>query len=124
MFLLISGLLVAFLYLLYQRYFPVYRVKCVDIERETIHDDITLLDIRDFNVADRMPVSNAINLPQAHLNRYYKKIKSQEVIVIVPDLLSLNFSVRYLRKKGFKVIGYYMIETGKEFSLERCGCSH
>ncbi|MDQ0270442.1 hypothetical protein [Cytobacillus purgationiresistens] len=58
--------------------------------------DVKILDVRDYNQSYQSPILDSINIPVAYLNRYYHASSQIEE----------NMSIRFLRKKGFSVIGY------------------
>jgi hypothetical protein len=115
-----SVLLLVFLlitYSLFYTYIPVKGICCIDIEKPPPDSHITFLDVRDYNVASSDSVSNAINIPYAYLKRYYHEVNSKNVIVIVSDPLLLNVTVRFLKRKNIKVVGYYLKDEGNDKGL-------
>ena len=94
--------------LVLNQHFPVQGICHVDIKKTNVDRNVTLLDVRDYIEASNNPVPNSVNIPYAYLKRYYQEVKSKNVVLIVSDPLLLNVSVRYLRNKHFKVIGYYL----------------
>lgn len=101
-------LLVGLLFGIYQRYVPVYGVKLLDIEKETPREHVQLLDVRDYHLAAKYPVQGVFHLPYAYLKRHYGEIGSREIVLVVSDRLLLNLSVRFLRRKGFHIVGCYI----------------
>lgn len=91
-----------------RRYLPVAGVQELSCEDKKVSSKALLLDVRDYNVATRSPVSNALNLPHAYLRRHYQTIPYQELIVIASEPVTKNMSVRFLQKQGFTVKGYYL----------------
>jgi rhodanese-related sulfurtransferase len=73
-------------------------------------DSISIIDLRDYNDSYKNPISTAINLPIAYLNRYYKDIPNGELHVIVANHFEKNIGIRFLRKKGFRVVGYSIVD--------------
>jgi rhodanese-related sulfurtransferase len=106
--LLVIIILLGQIYAIFQRYAPVYGVPCIDIENEVLREKVVLLDVRDYNIAANKPVEGVFHLPHAYLKRHYEEIKGKEIVVVVSDRLLLNLSVRFLRRKGFKIVGCYM----------------
>ncbi len=100
-------LLASLMMMIYPRYVPVFGVQCMDGKKET-PDDVEVIDLRDYNQAGQPFVQGALSLPYAYLKRHYGQIRKKKVVVVVPDQLSLNLSVRFLRRKGFRVMGYYL----------------
>lgn len=86
------------------RYIPVRGVKCKD--ESTIPETVIHLDVRDYNVAAKDSIPNTVNIPVVYLNRYFQEIESKKVFVYAEDNLEKNVSIRFLRKKGFDVVGY------------------
>lgn len=97
---------------LYIRYCPVGNVKCTNTLNHNI-DIIEIVDVRDYNQSYKDPVSGSINIPYAYMKRRYSDISRQNVHVVASDYLERNMSIRFLRKKGFNIVGY---------SLTGCDC--
>lgn len=107
---IILSLIAIFLaYILYKRYIPVRGVPCDDLERLDL-EKIFVIDLRDYNESYKYQVKASINIPIAYLNRFYKAIPNREVHVIGSSILEKNVGIRFLRQKGFKVIGFTIIE--------------
>ncbi|WP_057773523.1 rhodanese-like domain-containing protein [Cytobacillus dafuensis] len=87
------------------RYFPVGNVKCKDLYNIN-KDSLTILDVRDYNLSYNDPIQGAKNIPVAYLKRNYAEIPSLSVHIIAADHLEKNISIRFLRKRGFKITGY------------------
>lgn len=71
------------------------------------------MDVRDYNQSYRDPVPGAINIPYAYMKRSYSDISRKNIHVVASDYLERNMSIRFLRKRGFKIVGY---------SLTGCDC--
>ncbi|MBU9714193.1 hypothetical protein [Evansella tamaricis] len=95
----------------FQRYFPVRGVKMVN--PQTINNDVTVLDIRDYNEAYKNENKGIVNIPLPYLNRFYSEINGEKILVLSSDSVGKNLSVRFLRKKGFKIEGYYIMHDKK-----------
>jgi hypothetical protein len=95
-------------YSMFYRYFPVKGIHCIPPEKIIIDNNLTLLDVRDYNVSSSDTVTNALNIPYAYLKRYYREVSGKSIVLIVSDPLLLNVSVRYLRRKNIQVVGYYL----------------
>ncbi|WP_167577665.1 sulfurtransferase [Ammoniphilus sp. YIM 78166] len=108
--------------IVYPRYVPVLGVECMDGEKKT-PGDVEVIDLRDYNQADQPTLQGNIHLPYAYLKRHYGQIKKKKVVVVVADQLSLNLSVRFLRRKGFRVVGYYMVKKSPNKDLH-CKINH
>ncbi|MRH45071.1 sulfurtransferase [Aquibacillus halophilus] len=102
------------LYLIYLRYVPIKGIPCVDIKSNQMEQSNLKLDIRDYNSSAKQEIQGSVVMPVAYLKRYYRDIPVNEVHVIASDRIEKNLGIRFLRNKGFKVIGY---------SLTNCNCS-
>lgn len=91
--------------MLYQRYFPVLGVRCIQLKVLEL-DKIMVIDVRDFNVSYKTPIEGAINIPIAYLNRYFNDIPNRDLHLVVSSSIEKNIGTRLLRQKGFRVIGY------------------
>jgi rhodanese-related sulfurtransferase len=96
--------------ILYKRYFPVSGVQCIDIKNTQLEKRNVLLDLRDYDVSSKDPIPGAVNIPIAYLKRYSHTIPKKEVHVIAENPLEKNIGIRYLRKKGYKVLRYTLTE--------------
>jgi rhodanese-related sulfurtransferase len=115
---LVIVFLAAFIFValkLYKRYYPVHNVPCADNWNEANKEDITVLDIRDYNENDVFHIPHAIRIPYAYLPRFYKGIPSRPIHVVVSHKLDRNLSLRFLLKKGFQI---------KSYSLMDCPCEN
>lgn len=93
---------------LYKRYVPVLGVHYTNV-RGSYLDKIKVIDIRDFNDSYKNPIKGAVNIPFAYLNRYIAEIPNREIHLVVSNSLEKNIGIRFLRKKGFRVVGYTII---------------
>ncbi|MFD2216169.1 hypothetical protein [Metabacillus endolithicus] len=116
--------LISIMYFLLFRYYPIYGLH--DIDRKDIEiNNQFVIDIRDYTEAYKDPLGSGINIPIAHLKRYYSEIPKKDLVVVASNCMERNVGVRILRKKGFKVIGYTIpsqkktIIKGKQISKER-----
>lgn len=105
MFYLIFILLVIFIWVLYKRYFPVADVQNIDCSQLEI-EQVTIIDLRDYNVSNHSPILGAINIPIAYLNRNFTNIPKDKIHVVASGSLEKNVGIRFLRHKGYKVVGY------------------
>ncbi|MEX3711622.1 hypothetical protein ABFV99_04400 [Cytobacillus horneckiae] len=101
---------------LFMRYRPVIGVDC-SASYDNYPDSISVLDVRDYSQSNKNLSEGSINIPIAYLNRYYHEIKGKEIHVIAPSQLEKNMSIRFLRKKGFSVIGYTLRKGDKTNGL-------
>jgi hypothetical protein len=90
--------------LFFRRYFPILGLKCKKWGEFDIKN-INVIDVRDYNDSYKEPISGAINIPIAYLNRYYPKIPKANLYIVASDKVGINMGVRILRKKGFQIIG-------------------
>jgi rhodanese-related sulfurtransferase len=102
--LILSGIL----FVIYERAVPVNGVPSVDIESQKLRAEIVLLDVRDYQLAAKYPVEGAFHLPFAYIKRHFRDISSNQVVIVASDQLLLNLSVRFLKRRGFNVIGSYI----------------
>ncbi|MGN1387475.1 MAG: sulfurtransferase [Bacillus sp. (in: firmicutes)] len=99
----IIALAIVLIFLLSRRYLP---VKNVPYEGKVEEVQEVIVDIRDYNIADKNPLQGSINIPVAYIERYHEEIPKDKVHLIVHDELEKNIGVRMLRKKGIHVISY------------------
>jgi rhodanese-related sulfurtransferase len=96
--------------LIYVRYVPVSGVhflRVVDLDNRSIQ----VVDIREYNQSYKHPIPESINIPISYLRRNYQEIGCRKIHVIASDHLEKNMGVRLLRKKGFNVISYTIINN-------------
>lgn len=98
-------LLIVVGYLIAIRYFPIIGLNYID-KKELDLTTLIKIDVRDYNESYKSPVKGAINVPVAYLKRYYFEIPSKDLIVVASNRLDKNVGIRFLRTKGFKVVGY------------------
>ncbi|MET3695785.1 hypothetical protein SAMN05877753_102684 [Bacillus oleivorans] len=97
---------------LYNRYVPIFGVKCsaaLDLNETSIQ----VIDVRDYNQSYKDPVHGAVNIPIAYLKRYHRELNSHKIYIIASSPLEKNLSIRFLKRRGFKIIGY---------RLTNCNC--
>ncbi len=106
------------LYALYYRYVPVRGVK--ELTSLSSYEQVTLLDVRDYNEADEM--NGALRVPVAYLKRYYQTIPNRQVIVIAKSNLEKNAAIRLLGRYHFSIEGYYIKghEHVNELNMVKC----
>ncbi|WP_442599723.1 hypothetical protein [Neobacillus sp. D3-1R] len=98
----------ALLILLYRRYIPVCGVQCMNVPA-TLNDDVIIIDVRDYNQSYKDSNHKSIHIPIAYLKRYVKEIPNTKLHVIAADPLEKNMSIRFLRKQGYQIIGYTLM---------------
>jgi rhodanese-related sulfurtransferase len=108
-FIILLLIIIGFLYI---RYMPVTGVECSDIMSDA--DSVKILDVRDYNVSYKDPILHSINIPIGYMKRYYHEINHRNIYIVASNQLEKNMSIRFLRKKGYKVLGY---------TLTDCGCN-
>jgi rhodanese-related sulfurtransferase len=72
-------------------------------------DKIKIIDLRDYNESDKNPIEGELNIPIAYLKRNFREIPKRELHLIVSSILEKNMGIRFLRKKGFCVVGYSIV---------------
>lgn len=82
-------------------------IECSQLEIE----QVTIIDLRDYNLSIHSPIFEAINIPIAYLNRNFKDIPKDKIHVIASGSLEKNVGIRFLRYKGYKVVGYTIINN-------------
>ncbi|MFB5661448.1 hypothetical protein ACE4RR_06470 [Alteribacillus sp. HJP-4] len=107
----------------YNRWFPVLGIRCSPVPEQPLPQDTVVLDIRDYQDADRRPVQHAQTLPYPYLKRHISTVKAKQVFLVAPDKVSRNLSIRLLRKNGFKVTGFTVLQDeGREVPVKaHCG---
>ncbi|WP_231735338.1 rhodanese-like domain-containing protein [Gracilibacillus massiliensis] len=78
-----------------------------------------ILDIRDYQKAAKDKVDGAIVIPVPYLRRYYSEISSQSIYVIASNHLEKNLAIRFLKNKGFDVIGYTLTDCQCKKKIEQ-----
>lgn len=93
---------------IYQRYFPPAKVHALSGVPEAVEGRRWILDIREYQDAEKSPVKNSFNVPLAYLNRHYPKEMPSEVIMVANDRVEVNLACRLLSKRGYHVSGYHL----------------
>ncbi|WP_462409425.1 rhodanese-like domain-containing protein [Neobacillus sp. Marseille-QA0830] len=96
------------LFIMYKRYIPVLSARSIHLKDFEL-DKIKIMDVRDYNLSNKEPIDGAINIPIAYLKRNYKEIPNSDLHLIVSSNIEKNMGIRFLRKKGFRVVGYTFI---------------
>ncbi|MCR8925819.1 rhodanese-like domain-containing protein [Priestia megaterium] len=105
----IGILLLLMCYSFYKRYVPVQGIKKVTTV-DCASTTISYVDVRHFHEMKQNPCQKAIHIPLPYLERQHEEIPYKEVVVIVPDSISRNLSIRQLKKHGYQVKGYMFAE--------------
>ena len=100
----------------YKRYCPVSGVQRTEWSQIN-SGKINIIDLRDYNVSNHSPVLGAENIPVAYLNRNLNKIPKNNLHIVASGSLEKNVGIRFLRQKGFQVVGYTITE---ENQLKSC----
>ncbi len=121
------------IYSLYVRYVPVCCIPMLSLQQiKKMQDEkVTVIDLRDYNDSNELPIENAILLPLAYLKRNYHKLPYKEVILIVSDHITKNMGVRKLKQYGFKIKGVCYIgkqeqaaQTKIKMALKLCNSNN
>ncbi|WP_210610556.1 rhodanese-like domain-containing protein [Priestia flexa] len=95
----------AIMFSLYNRHVPVHGIKKLStLDCETT--EIAVVDVRHFHEMKHKPCQKAIHIPLPYLERQHVEIPSKQVVVIAPDTIARNLSIRKLQKYGYQVKGY------------------
>ncbi|PSL50875.1 hypothetical protein B0H94_102152 [Salsuginibacillus halophilus] len=99
-------LLLWLMFSLYYRFVPVLGVD--HLQNETSADgDVLYVDVRDYQYVDgELPEGEVVPMPLAHLKRHYNTIEQKPIVVIAEDISAKNMSIRWLKRKGYKIQGY------------------
>lgn len=98
-------------YELFERYVPVYGVN--KIANEVCKEkriNVVCLDVRDYQDAFNNPIEGSKNLPYGYLKRNLKEIEDRDIVIIASDSLLKNLSIRLLRRRGFHILGYFIVD--------------
>lgn len=109
-----SLLLILIINSIYKRYMPVYGIPQIDFGKIYGDTDVSLLDVRDNQAAHRSPVEGAVNIPYAYLRRNHGEIEKKEIYLMASEMMDINLSARFLKKKGFHINGYHIITSSEQ----------
>ncbi|WEG17535.1 sulfurtransferase [Alkalihalophilus pseudofirmus] len=93
-------------YFLYKRYIPVIGLKCTDIQNIKDKNEVVILDVRDFPVANKTSIDGTMNIPLAYLKRYYHDLDKKMIYLVCAERQEVNLSARFLKSKGYRVGGF------------------
>lgn len=97
-------LIILLLTFIYSRYLPVFGVKA-QVLQDNQESDVRIVDVRDYN--EKVDQGHhRLHIPIAYLHRFYHEIDGKSVHVIASSKIEKNMSIRFLRRKGYKVSGY------------------
>ncbi len=100
----------------YKRWIPVPGIKCAPLPDKPLPSDMVILDIRDYQEADRYPVKEAYTLPYPYLKRHINTIHADTVFLVAPDKVSKNLSIRLLQKHGMTVQNFAVVHGNQHSS--------
>jgi len=123
MLVLIAALLAIISVPIYTRYFPVRGIRYVSL-LDIDEGPVKLVDVRDYNQSYKDSIQGVVNIPVAYFKRNFGEITSQEIHIIVSSHLEKNISIRFLRRKGFKVTGYTLIDAKDELKKQQTRKEH
>ena len=109
---LIGGPISLVAYSAYKRHIPAYGVEQARLE-EIDGSSYAVLDVRAYNVSDKVSVAGAFNLPISYFSRGYEEIPKKPIHLIAENQVEKNLAARLLHQKGFKVSSYSLIEKSK-----------
>ncbi|MGM0751119.1 MAG: hypothetical protein ACQET6_04260 [Bacillota bacterium] len=110
--LVISLLLLSVLtYMMYYRYFPVWTKRLSSPEVTSRH---VVVDVRDYQDSAKEDCHNIIAIPCGYIRRHSHDIPNGPVVVMGSNLIECNVGVRQLKRLGFKVKGYIILESDKK----------
>ncbi|WP_050180639.1 hypothetical protein [Domibacillus robiginosus] len=90
----------------YKRYWPV-KVKRILPEEADGHP---VIDVRDWQEANRLPLEGAELIPCGYIPRNAGKFGGQEVYIAAASAVERNFSVRLLKKYNIRVKGFICMD--------------
>lgn len=94
--------------IIYKRHVPVRQVQeCLP---QKLNVGTAIVDVRDYNDSYKSPTPNALNLPIAYLVRHVHELPKKPLHIIASTQLEKNMSVRIIRKAGYEVRSYSLIE--------------
>jgi len=123
MLVLIAALLAIISVPIYTRYFPVRGIEYVSL-LDIDEGSVKLVDVRDYNQSYKDSIQGAINIPVAYFKRNFGEIPGQEIHIIVSSHVEKNISTRFLRRKGFKVTSYTLIDAKDELKKQQTRKEH
>lgn len=110
-------------YLLYKNFFPVFE-RCINPYNVECNEGTVMVDLRDFHSSAKYPIKGAVVLPFAYLKRYHDDLKGKKLYIVAPGLVDRNLSIRFLKNKGYEVLGYSIIKENNfgtdELLVEKC----
>lgn len=110
--LVISLLLFSVLsYMLHYRYFPVRTKQWSSFAVTSRH---VVVDVRDYQDSSKGDCDNIIAIPCGYIRRHSSDIPDGSIVVLGSNPIECNVGIRQLKRLGFSVEGYIIIESDKK----------
>ncbi|RBP01118.1 hypothetical protein [Rossellomorea aquimaris] len=110
--LVISLLLFSVLsYMMFYRYFPVRTKQWSSLE---VTSRYVVVDVRDYQDSSKEVCDNIVAIPCGYITRHYHDIPEGPIVVMGSNPIECNVGVRQLKRLGFQVEGYIIIESDKK----------
>ncbi|MGF3103309.1 hypothetical protein [Rossellomorea sp. DUT-2] len=110
--LVISLLLFSVLsYMMYYRYFPVRTKQWSSLE---VTSRNVVVDVRDYQDSSKEECDNIVAIPCGYITRHYHDIPEGPIVVMGSNPIECNVGVRQLKRLGFEVEGYIIIQSDKK----------
>jgi rhodanese-related sulfurtransferase len=110
--LVISFLLFSVLsYMMYYRYFPVRTKQWSSLELTSRH---VVVDVRDYQDSSKGDCDNIIAIPCGYIRRHSRDIPDGSIVVLGSNPIECNVGVRQLKRLGFPVEGFIIIDSDKK----------
>ncbi len=98
-------------YMMYYRYFPVRTKQWSSLEVTSRH---VVVDVRDYQDSSKEDCANIIAIPCGYIGRHSHDIPNGPIVVMGSNLIECNVGVRQLKRLGFQVKGYIIVESDKK----------
>lgn len=98
-------------YMMYYRYFPVRSEQWSSLEVASQH---VVVDVRDYQDSSKEDCVNIIAIPCGYIRRHSSDIPDGPIVVMGSNSVECNVGVRQLKRLGFQVDGYVIIESDKK----------
>lgn len=102
-----AALLAAVALILYKRYWPV-NVKRIALSEAAGR---LVIDVRDWQEANHIPIEGAEHIPCGYLPRNVDKFGGQTVLIAAGNAMERNFAVRLLKKYNVQVDGVICLKN-------------
>ncbi|BCB04390.1 hypothetical protein [Bacillus sp. KH172YL63] len=99
------------LYMMYYRYFPVTTKR---LYAQAVTPRQVVIDVRDYQYSSKGECEDVVALPCGYIRRYSRDIPKRPIVVLGSDTVECNVGVRQLKRLGFDVEGYMIIESDKK----------